>query len=931
MLQATIRASHHLAADDAVACIVDSKIFDLDFYRAQTGSDADLPQAIAHYLSSDEENGRLPNALFDPSHVKRQFTSHGRDSGGSTLLAYLQAPELAIDPHPLFDCSYYRETYGIPAGGKTDLEDYTTRCKSGALLLSPAALFDADFYCELYGDIPRTGMDAFRHYVMVGKKRGYQPHPLFHPAFFKSSLDALGIAAPSPPSLVDYYGQEDTWIAATHPLFDPAYYAAELETRGLAKVPRLPPLADMLRRKERITSHYLFDPGFYLRQAEIEGIDVRHPLCHYVRGNGRGGLDPHPLFHAQFYLEQLAAAAAEQCEPLQHYLATGWREGLDPNPLFSQKYYRAQCPDLRRGKQEPLRHYIEQGGRALRDTHPYFEAALYAAYHPDCLNGRDDPLSHYVRTWTERGLRFPPWGTRMVWRHGHARDLGAIDIVLVSHDFTLTGAPRILLRITEHLAKRRHLNLIVLTPRGGPLLEEFCEWASVLDMSSAADGQISPQEFLTRIGSSLSSRNRPKLILVNTACVPEIGEALSDTGIPAITLIHELASGFPYEVFKAIYDYSRLVIYPAEFVREEAHKLYPLPVARAAILPQGLLDPTFGRGDAEECRAMLLKEIGAPKNAFLVMGCGTLDLRKGVDVFARVAAATAAPARDGNQRPFHFIWVGEGAAHQHSPFWYVQQDVERSGIEDRVHFLGGKSDPEPYFLGCDAFIVTSRLDPFPCVVHEAMACAKPVIAFANAGGASEALNDNAGITVPYGDARAMADALCDLAANADLARAYGRRAKAAVHANYSFADYAEKILRTVEQRIGVTMAEQKHVVSADGRRGRVVFTVPDWNTSPINTFIGRLAQGLGARGFATEFVFTEIDGAVLDVARLPATPYWFVASSLRDPMGFHEKCNRLERSIRVATPAIYIHNLDVVGSAVAPILPKGIGCPRHSS
>ena len=912
---------------DAVSRIVESGIFDLEFYRAQTGKLVDLPRAIEDYVSRGEGEGLLPNALFLPAHVEPQLIAAGLEHAGSTLLAYLQAPGAAINPHPLFDCRYYRSVDSEIPEGETELENYMRRCRFGELLLSPNMLFDPEFYCARYGDVTHSGVDAFRHYVTIGRRRRYRPHPLFDPIFWEKALGGLGIAVPSLSPLEAYCQRTETWPAATHPLFDPAYYDRELDKRGLCRDPECPPLVDMLRRKEDVSSHYLFDPEYYLRQAEIEGVELgSKPLLHYVRGYGRTGLDPHPLFHTRFYLWKYPGLVAAQCGPLEHFLETGSGEGKDPNPLFSQKYYRATCPELRRGKEEALKHYVDRGARELRDPHPLFEAKLYAACHPDCLNGQDNPLCHYVRTWMERGVRFPPWGTLMIPRRGHGRDQGQVDMILVAHELSVTGAPRILLRIAEHLAKRRDFRLIVLAAKGGGLLDAFCEWASVLDLSSLPGGEVTPDDFLTLISTSFQGRKRPKLALVNTACVPQVGEALGATGIPLITLVHELASGFSYDVFKTIYDSSRFVVYPAAFVREEAHRLHPLPMAKSMVIPQGLLDPEFGRSESGQARQALLEEIGAPADAFVVLGCGSLDLRKGIDVFVKVAiAANKTIGGDHPRAPIYFVWVGEGVANPHSPFWYALQDVIRSGIEEYVHFVGGRADPEPYFQACDAFIVTSRLDPFPCVVHEAMACAKPVIAFDNAGGAPEALVDGAGVIVPYGDAVAMAEALRNLADDRPGAEEVGRRARVSIHKNYAFADYVEKILGSVEQRIGITMAGDDHSASKPARRGRVIFALPDWSASSTNSFIERLAQGLTGRGFQTEFIFTESKAAALDLARLPAVPYRFLMSSMRAQMGYGEKWKRLESSLHSAAPAIYIHNLDIVGSAVAPVLPKGIG------
>jgi len=47
--------------------------------------------------------------------------------------------------------------------------------------------------------------------------------------------------------------------------------------------------------------------------------------------------------------------------------------------------------------------------------------------------------------------------------------------------------------------------------------------------------------------------------------------------------------------------------------------------------------------------------------------------------------------------------------------------------------------------------LSSRGDPFPCVVHEALASRTPVICFENSGGAPEMINSDIGFVVGYCD------------------------------------------------------------------------------------------------------------------------------------------------------------------------------------
>jgi glycosyltransferase involved in cell wall biosynthesis len=65
-----------------------------------------------------------------------------------------------------------------------------------------------------------------------------------------------------------------------------------------------------------------------------------------------------------------------------------------------------------------------------------------------------------------------------------------------------------------------------------------------------------------------------------------------------------------------------------------------------------------------------------------------------------------------------------------------------------------------FFCAADVFTLTSREDPFPSVVLEAMQAGLPTVAFQDSGGIPDMLAQyGAGVAVPLGDAAAMADAI----------------------------------------------------------------------------------------------------------------------------------------------------------------------------
>ncbi|MBV8359407.1 MAG: glycosyltransferase, partial [Deltaproteobacteria bacterium] len=905
--------------------ILHSGVFDRAYYCAQIGRQLSVSEAVEDYVIRGETAGLTPNVLFCPAYVRRQlFLANLLSDGDLILLVYLNNPEAEINPHLLFDYQYYRMLTRDGSLDKTCLEDYVGRARLGDPTITPHVLFDCEYYRERYPDVVTRKVDPLRHYLRYGWTEGRQPHPLFVTAFWKANLTKQGIDPPDECPLTVYVSDPRTWLASPHPLFDATHYQAQLAKKALSPNPDRPLLVDMLLRADRVPCHPLFDCEFYELQATSQNIDLdEHPLLHYIRRNGRSGIDPHPLFCSSFYAESNPDITKSDLEPLQHFIERGRDERRDPCPLFSQHYYSATAKLLE--GVDLLDHYIRSGGRQLLDPHPLFESKLYAAYNPECLDGEDNPLSHYVRTWARRGMRFPPWGTLLQPRRNQAPESEQIDLIVVSHELTRTGAPAILLKIVEHLAGRKGLQILLLSAQGGTLFDDFCEWTRVIDLAAVRSSKISNELFLKMLMMSFTAGTMPRVVIMNTACISSLIKSFHSAGLPVVTLVHELASIIDFKDFKDIYDHSEFVVYPAMAVRDEAHSNYLLPAGKTEVIPQGLLEPDFGRVDKIGARASLLQEIGAPPTAFIVLGCGSMDLRKGIDVFVKVAAAAiTARASEPDRPPSHFVWVGGGPMHRHTPYWYAQEDVKRSRIGANVHFIGPRADTEPYFAGCDAFLLTSRLDPFPCVIHEAMACGKPVIAFENSGGAPEALGEGAGVLVPYGDIAAAAKAVCALADDPASAASCGQRAEEIVRQKYCFSDYVDKILASIEERTGIQLAATKTHHCVNARRDRAIFTVPAPESSSVYRFLEHLVRGLVARGIDAELLFTERQPSRVQLERLPEAPYRFLARGFRKRLPFQELWDRLDRTLQVAAPAIFIHGYDHIASAVAPVVPRKV-------
>ncbi len=372
-------------------------------------------------------------------------------------------------------------------------------------------------------------------------------------------------------------------------------------------------------------------------------------------------------------------------------------------------------------------------------------------------------------------------------------------VLFVSHEATRTGAPKIILNILKHFAGNCDIQCETILNSGGHLAGEFEKYSTVDCLNVSRENH---EELRKQIGKTLAreKKNRPILAICNSMESRFIAKELAALDIPVIMLVHELPSSYSEEDYQGVFETARKVVFPVNAVKEAAHDKTSIPIAKSTVLSQGLLDPTFGSGITRETAySQIRKELHLPENSFVVLGCGTLDLRKGIDHYTNIARRVI--RNNHTLTPVHFVWVGEGPRWTHSTYHYVQLDLEKSPARDYVHFIGERDNVEPYFVGADAFMMSSRVDPFPCVIHEAMAASLPVITFANSGGAAEAIDDGAGFIVPYADYDQAANVIGLLANQPEIASGVREKSKQRVFDRYRFEDYGDKLIDLAESVI----------------------------------------------------------------------------------------------------------------------------------
>ena len=67
----------------------------------------------------------------------------------------------------------------------------------------------------------------------------------------------------------------------------------------------------------------------------------------------------------------------------------------------------------------------------------------------------------------------------------------------------------------------------------------------------------------------------------------------------------------------------------------------------------------------------------------------------------------------------------------------VNSDIEKYGLQNRFRIFPFTDSPELWFKAADLFYLTSREDPFPSVVLEALAAGLPLLGIANTTGSNK--------------------------------------------------------------------------------------------------------------------------------------------------------------------------------------------------
>ena len=199
----------------------------------------------------------------------------------------------------------------------------------------------------------------------------------------------------------------------------------------------------------------------------------------------------------------------------------------------------------------------------------------------------------------------------------------------------------------------------------------------------------------------------------------------------------------------------------------------PAVASKCHVVPFGMDTAPYTHPSAGEAGRQSRASWGNPDRVVLFLG--RLVYYKGVPVLLDAMARTDAT----------LVIAGEGRDRE-----ALQDQAARLGIADRVRFIGDvpEADLPSVYHACDVFVLpsTAAAEGFGLVQLEAMACGKPVVSTTLPTGVAIVNRDGeTGLTVPPGDAGALASAMTRLLDDRAFADACGTRARTRVQTHFS--------------------------------------------------------------------------------------------------------------------------------------------------
>lgn len=658
--------------------------------------------------------------------------------------------------------------------------------------------FDFAFYEEKYGEFLTGSKDTVDHYLTKGWLAGYDPNPNFSTQYYLTANPDVKLAGVNPYLHFLLHGQQEgrSAVSPLLPEVEPLMRSDErlkllssLVDDELGKND-----LDFLATCE---NHY-FNKDFYKKtyfqdNPKTSGTYEEFLSTGFLQGHYPniatamyeiGILNNSKLFdHA--YIEANSHHQESRLKSVTRYILEGQHLGVQINsnsqmeqflPIYRSLSNSCFCPvvffernfnspwvylnsgmfedhaskvqtctgfnavDYKAiiGKDFPddvlSRHYVLFGLALNYSPSNSFDNSFYINTYPDIARSRVIPVVHYeIHGRNEKRISLGE--DPIIQKLGKAAfDPQKPSMLIFSHEASLTGAPIVALNLVKQLSEQ--YNIVSWIGKEGPLEDEFARYST--EMLFYWGGEVAFKNQLAR----LYSRHGTLISIVNSVVCQPVVSRLRRENILVLSLIHEFATyAFPKGSMSRMIFSSNYSVFPADIV--EGAFLKELSDLKVTAIPDNIAIHHQGYNSTTEKTpdttvsgiCSMINASHNDKQLRVVLGAGMVETRKGVDLFLNAAKHVVDLDKTFNWR---FIWVGGGydPSKDFEYSIYLEAQIEKNGLSEYVTFYGHQNSLDPFWELTDVFFLSSRLDPFPNVVLDAVTAKIPVICFNGATGFS---------------------------------------------------------------------------------------------------------------------------------------------------------------------------------------------------
>ena len=373
-----------------------------------------------------------------------------------------------------------------------------------------------------------------------------------------------------------------------------------------------------------------------------------------------------------------------------------------------------------------------------------------------------------------------------------------MNILVLNNTSDLYGGSKILSIVVKILAEGGHKPIVVLS-ESGPLVDELNKLnveVRIIRLGILRRKYLSVPGVLNRVTvtkrawkslNQLIDENRIDIIYSNTTGV-FIGAFLAKKRkIKHIWHVHEIITkpkAFTKALGFLLGKYSDEIIVVSEAVKKHWEGyVMGRPITR---IYNGIDTTVF-----EHTEGSLRQELKISADATLISMIGRVNHWKGQGYFLDIAKEILKAHPDTK-----FVIAGDAYKGNEHLIDLLVEKIKAGGLVNSVHYIGYRTDIANILNSSDIFVLPSTLpDPFPTVILEAMASAKPVVA-TNHGGATEMVSDGqTGLLIPFNDVHMAATQISMLLTDRDTIKIMGQNARTRIKEHYSLDAFRNAILK----------------------------------------------------------------------------------------------------------------------------------------